>query len=302
MAPDAWAARETVDSIAAAVNGEIILNSEVRERWFQMNSMDRDSAAEQVKMKDALDTLVEEKLIIQFGKEKDVKPSAYEVDEAVADFRKRAAGQGVELDALLKQEGLTMERYRSMLGDQLIARKVVAMEVRSEVTVTDEDVDQYYKSHMELFSARPKARISHILKYLPKTATEADYAVALKEITAVRNEILAGLDFAEAARKYSEDPSKEKGGDLGEVVGGEMVPEFDKTAFSIKPGDVSEPVRTRFGWHLILVREKTEAATAPLEKVRGEIENRIFSELLVSHKNEWVKRIKKDALIDIRQN
>jgi hypothetical protein len=58
IAPDAGAARETVDSIAAAVNGKIILTSEVRERWFQMNSMDRDSAAEQVKMKDALDTLV----------------------------------------------------------------------------------------------------------------------------------------------------------------------------------------------------------------------------------------------------
>ncbi len=302
IAPDAGAARETVDSIAAAVNGEIILTSEVRERWFQMNSMDRNPSAEQVKMKDALETLVEEKLIIQFGKEKDVKPTPYEVDEAVEDFRKRAAGQGVELEALLKQEGLTMERYRSMIGDQLIARKVMAMEVRSEVTVTDEDVAQYYKSHMELFSGRPKARISHILKYLPKTATEADYANALKEITSVRNEILAGLDFAEAARKYSEDPSKEKGGDLGEVVGGEMVPEFDKTAFSLKPGEVSEPVRTRFGWHLILVKERTEATTAPFEKVRGEIENRIFSELLVSHKNEWIKRIKKDALIDVRQN
>jgi len=259
-------------------------------------------AAGTVKMKDALDTLVEEKLMIQFGKEKDVKPSSYEIDQAVESFRKRAEAQGADFEKLLKQEGLTIERYRSMIGDQLIARKVLNMEVRNEVHVSEEDIAQFYNSHKELFSGRPKAKISHILKYLGKTATMEDYSRALKEIIAIRKEILGGLDFAEAAKKYSEDPSRDVGGYLGEVTGGEMVEEFDKAAFALKPGEVSEPVRTRFGYHLILVSERLESAQIPLEKVKMEIENRIYSDLVISHKDEWMKRIKKDALIDIKLN
>jgi parvulin-like peptidyl-prolyl isomerase len=303
-APFAHAAhtREPVDSIAAAVNGEIILYSEVRERWFQMNSMSEDAAAGTVKMKDALDTLIEEKLIIQFGKDKDLKPTPYELDQAIDGFRKRAEAQGADFEKLLQQEGLTMERYRGMISDQMIARKVLTMEVRSSVHISEEDVTQYYNTHQDIFAGRPKAKISHILKYLPKTATEEDYAKAFKEITAVRDQIMAGLDFAEAAKKYSEDPSKDVGGDLGEVVSGQMVPEFDKAAFALKTGEVSAPVRSPFGWHLIKMTKMMESAPAPLEKVKGEIENRIYSGLVVSHKDEWMKRIKKDALIEIKLN
>jgi parvulin-like peptidyl-prolyl isomerase len=81
-----------------------------------------------------------------------------------------------------------------------------------------------------------------------------------------------------------------------------MVEEFDKAAFALKPGEVSEPVRSPFGYHLILVKERLESSVVPLEKVKAEIENRIYSDLVVSHKDEWMKRIKKDALIDIKLN
>lgn len=282
------------------MNGEIILLSEVRERMFQMNSLNQDPNASSTKLKEALDTLVEEKLIILFGKEKDVKNTSYEIDKAVEDFRGRAEAQGADFNASLERAGLTMERYRAMLGEQLIARKVLDMEVRNEVHISDDDVAQFYRQHADLFSARPKARISHILKYLKKTATEEDFADALKVITGIRKEITDGLDFAEAAKKYSEDPSRDTGGDLGEVVGGQMVPEFDKAAFALNPGEISQPIRTQFGWHLIKVFSKSGAEAAPMDKVKGEILNRIFMERFQTTKADWIKRIKKDALIDIK--
>jgi len=290
-----------VDSIAAEVNGEVILFSEVRERHFQMNAMAQDpSQKEKETMRTAMDTLIEEKLIIQYGKEKEVKITDQEVSQAIADFQTRSGTKGEDFDRLLERAGMTMARYRSMLNDQLIARKVISMEVRSQAQITEDDAREYFNTHKELFTDRPKTRMSHILKFLPKTATEADWNKALEEITAIRREVIGGLDFAEAAKKYSDDPSRDVGGDLGEVAQGEMVEEFDKVAFSLKPDVVSDPVRTQYGYHLIKVGHQSAPSEVAFEKVRGEIQNRIYSDLMQSVREDWIKRLKKDALIEIK--
>lgn len=295
-------ARETLDRIAAEVNGEIVLYSEVRERAFQMSSMGGTAQPDPKEfIKPALESLVDEKLIIQYGKEKEIKVTAMELDKAVEDFRKRTGAATMEdFSQMLTRAGLTMDGYRKMLGDQLLARKVISMEVRSQVQLSEDAVKDWYGEHKDLFTGRPKIRVSHILKYLPKTASDADWEKAAADIAAIRKEIADGLDFAEAAKKYSEDPSRDTGGDLGEVVKGEMVEEFDDVAFNLEPGVVSEPVRTQFGYHLIKVQYKGASEVAPLEKVRGEVENRMYAELVQTAREDWIRRVRKDALINIK--
>lgn len=301
-APVPARAEEAIDSIAAEVNGEIILLSEVKERQFQMRAMGVDEGLTGAALsRRALDGLIEEKLVIQFGKEKEeYKVAPAEIDQAVNDMKKRAEAQGGDIETLLARAGLTMERYRQTLKDQMLARKVIGNEVRNQVKIPEESAREYYEQHSAEFAGRRSARVSHILKYVPKKGTDADWQKAYNDISDLRDKIIAGLDFAEAAKENSDDPSRDTGGDLGEIVQGEMVKEFEDVAFALEPGMVSAPVRSPFGYHLIKVKYRLPATVAPFEKVKGEIENRLFGEMMQAVREDWLRRVKKDAFIDIK--
>ena len=301
-APAPARAEEPIDSIAAEVNGEIILLSEVKERQFQMRAMGADEGQAGAGLtRQALDSLIEEKLFIQFGKEKEeYKVGASEIDQAVNETKKRIEAQGADMETLLDRSGLTLERYRQMLKDQLLARKVMTNEVRSQVKIPEEAIREYYDQHRGEFVGRRSARVFHILKYVPKKGTDADWQKAYNDISELRDKIAAGLDFAEAAKEFSDDPSRDAGGDLGEIVQGEMVKEFEDVALAMEPGIVSAPVKSPFGYHLILVKNKLPVTVAPFEKVKGEIENKLFGEMIVAVRADWLRRVKKDAFIDIK--
>ncbi|MFQ5431809.1 MAG: peptidylprolyl isomerase, partial [Nitrospinota bacterium] len=242
----------------------------------------------------------DEKLIIQLGKEKEVDVSAREVDETAERFRKRVGASEEQFKELLAAEGMTMERYREMLKDQLLSRKVISREVQSQVKLTEDDITEYYEKQSEEFKTAPIIRARHILLVVNEDAGEARETAVLNEIRRIRQEIIDGLDFAEAAKKYSEGPSGPNGGGLGEVKPGMMVKPFEEAAFSLKPGEVSGPVRTRFGYHLIKVDSKKESKLRPLEEVRNEVEKRIYQKIVTEVRDDWIKRIKKGAFIDIK--
>ncbi len=112
---------------------------------------------------------------------------------------------------------------------------------------------------------------SHLLVLVPEGASADDDAAALEKVKALRSRILAGEDFAAVARESSNCPSRARGGSLGAFTRGVMVPEFEKAAFSQPVGVVGEPVRTEFGWHIILVTKREPARERRFEEVRGEL-------------------------------
>lgn len=296
-------AAETIDRIAAEVNGEIILYSEVREHLFQMKSAGgvADLSGKEAEAK-ALENLIDEKLIIQLGKEKELIVSQREVDATAERFRKRVGASKEQFEELLAKEGMTMERYKDMLKDQLMSRMVISREVQSQVKLTDDDINEYYEEHKMEFSSAPLIMARHILLIVPERGGEARETAVLNEIKRIRQEIIDGLDFGEAAIKYSEGPSGPNGGDLGEVAPGVMVKPFEEAAFALEPGEVSGPVRTQFGYHLIKIDSKIESKLRPLEEMKKEVENKIYQKLVVETRKEWIIRLKKDAFIDIKMD
>ena len=131
----------------------------------------------------------------------------------------------------------------------------LAQLVPGDVEVSDAEIREYYEAHAEEFEREPSARLS--LAYISKTPTAADTAAALERARELRAEILGGVDFAEVARRESGDPgSREAGGALGRFGRGQMVPAFEEAAWELPIGEVSEPVLTPFGYHLIEVEER----------------------------------------------
>ena len=136
----------------------------------------------------------------------------------------------------------------------------------SDVAVTDEEAQKYYDENKDAFAVPPTVSARHIL-----VGTE-------EEANKVKEEINTGLSFADAAKKYSQCPSKEQGGNLGEFSRGMMVPEFEKASFESEIGVLSEPVKTQFGYHLIIVDSKKEGSSKSFEEVKNNIVNELIKQ------------------------
>ena len=144
--------------------------------------------------------------------------------------------------------------------------------LRERVQVSPQDIQRYYEDNEQQYKQPEQVRASHILL---KTEGKDDAAVK-KQAEDLAKKAKAGADFAELAKKFSEDDSNNsKGGDLDFFGRGAMVPEFDQVAFAMKPGEVSDVVKTQFGYHVIKLTEKREASQRPLAEVQPQIEDQI---------------------------
>lgn len=150
---------------------------------------------------------------------------------------------------------------------------------RAEVKVPESQIREDYEDHAADYHQEQQVRARHILFGLKEDAPEADIARIRAEAEKVLAEAKSGKDFSELARKHSSDPSvQENGGDLGFFTRDRMVPEFSEVAFSLKPGELSELVRTPYGFHIIRIEEIQPEKNIPFEEVRGKIEARLQGE------------------------
>lgn len=149
----------------------------------------------------------------------------------------------------------------------------------SQVQVSPEEIRAYYEANLDRFVIAPTVEASHILIRVPEDADPAAVEKARERLQAILKQAHEGQDFAQLAKQYSEDEgTKDRGGALGAFAKEAMVPPFGEVAFATPPGQISEPVRTRFGWHLIQVAKHNEGRTRSLEEARDEIQNQIKAE------------------------
>ena len=159
-------------------------------------------------------------------------------------------------------------------------------ELADKITVDPAEVQRYYSSHQDSYRVQERAKVRHILISAPKPGPDGKIdQKALDDARAKAQDVLkqvkAGGDFAELAKKFSQDPgSKDKGGELGWIVKGQTVAEFEKTAFAQSKGQVSDPVQTSFGFHIIQTEDKEDAHLKPLAEVKPAIEASVKQEKL----------------------
>lgn len=150
----------------------------------------------------------------------------------------------------------------------------------SKITVSEEEIKEYYENNKEKFQEAEQVRAKHIL-----VDTE-------EEAKSIKDQIEGGLSFEEAAQNNSKCPSASNGGDLGFFTRGRMVPEFENAAFELNVGEVSAPVQTQFGFHLIKVEEKKEASVKSFEEVEQMIGGTVLQEKQASKYYELVEELK----------
>ncbi len=235
-----------------------------------------------------LESMIQSRLITQFVAAKKIKVEAGEVEKTIADIKKRLAEVGADMSAVLQSEGLTETTLRERISQEMAVEKYVKSEV------TDQNAEAYFNAHKGEFIV-PKVRASHILlAYEPQSPAEEKKA-ANDKIAAIRQEIVNGADFAEAARKYSACPSKEQGGDLDFFTREEMAKPFSDAAFSMKPGEISQPVETQFGVHLIKVTE-VNSGEVTFAEAKENVLNTLYQQTLEKAAEEQRKITKVEVV------
>lgn len=177
---------------------------------------------------------------------------------------------GFHLFSKMAEENKIKEsrEYKETLAkmENELASHMAATSVIDKVTLTEEEAKAYFDANPNQFISEKQVRAKHIL---------VEKEVQAKEIL---SEIKAGKSFEDAAKEYSTCPSKEKGGDLGYFKKGQMVPEFEKAAFEGAVGEITGPIKTQFGYHLILVEDKKEEQAVSFEDIRENLMEKLLNQ------------------------
>ncbi len=188
------------------------------------------------------------------------------------------------------------------ITNAVLAQEYMRREMGTTAKVTDAEAKKYYEAHKADFKEPEAVKARHILIKVPSGADKKTWEAARKKAEDIRNRLEKGADFSKLAKKYSDDPgTKNKGGELGFFPKGRMVPGFEKAAFSLKPGEISNPVKTTFGYHIIQVQEKRPASQKKFAAVEAQIRQKLMREKEKQYNDELMKRLKAKYKVTINK-
>jgi len=307
LLPPAAPAR-VVDRVAATVNAEVIMQSELEEAaeiyTRQMDKMQERGFSEAEKTalrRRVLEELIDRKLMEGHARELGIAASEEEINRAIEDVLVRAKINQEQLLNALAHDGMRYEEYRGQIRDQIVKAKMIHREISARVNIKDTEIEGYYLDHAEEFRSAKGVVLSHILLPLPANPAAAQVAAGREEAERIRREILDGLKFAEAATRYSRDASAAQSGRLGFFREGDLGPEMEQAVARLAEGELSPPVQSPLGIHLILLEERTTGDLRPLEKVQEQIREKLYEEAAERQFEEWRKELRRKAHVEVFQ-
>jgi peptidyl-prolyl cis-trans isomerase SurA len=299
---------ELVDKIAAVVNSDLITLSDVEARAAPELARQRPDpdptrrAAEREELlKRALDSLISDKLLEAQIKEFNIEVTDSEIDLSLDEVKKQNNLTNERFESALADEGYTMASYRAFLKKSVAKSKLVNLKVRSKLKISDEDLKAEYARYAHDEAQDAEVHCRHILVQLPAKPTPEQVEAARLKATALAAEARKpGMDFADLARKRSEGPSAADGGDLGFFRRGVMVAEFERPAFTLPVGSISDPIRTKFGWHVLKVVERRALAAPSFDEVKEELRQKMLTSQLDKYTQQYVQELRAAAAVEVK--
>jgi len=274
LAQGAASTARPVDHIAAVVNQDVVAASEVQQRIERLREEVRrrgDVLDMEALRKQALESLIEERVLVTHAREFGARVDEAELDRVVGNV---AAQNRLTMDQLmerLKAEGIDYRRFRENLRDQIMSERVREREVQGRIRVTDGEIDKYLEEQRAKASGNPQLNIAQVLVSVPEGASEAVLAERRARAEAALARIKGGEDFAKVAREISEDGNKAAGGMIGLRQADRLPDEFVNVVKPLKDGDVApQLLRTGAGFHVIkLVQRISPAASGKAMQTRA---------------------------------
>ncbi|MEK6558558.1 MAG: peptidylprolyl isomerase [Planctomycetota bacterium] len=279
--------------VVATVNGENITQKEVDKIFKRFGNQIGEDQIPAV-TKQILDGLITQKILLQFIKDNKIEASQAEVDAELNKIR-----EDVKVNPALKDKTLeeVLESHGGSIDDM---KKDIIISLSLEKYfgkgLDDQKVKAYFEQNKAAYDGT-EVKASHVLIDTRQMKTDAELSQAKEKINKIKAEVDAGKDFAEAAKQYSDCPSKERGGDLGFIKRkGQVVEPFAAKAFELKAGEVSAPIKTNFGYHIIKVTEIKKGTDVNFDDIKADVKQDMMSESA----SILLLQLKQNAKIDIK--
>ena len=249
-------------------------------------------------LRGALDQLITYHLLSQESKTRGLKIEESEIDAKMAQLKAQFPTQDA-FEKALKDRGMTVDSLRQDARVDISVTKLMDAEVATMPGPSDAEAKDFYAKNPDKFKEEESVRASPILIRVDEKADPAAKKKARAEIDAVLKQVKAGGDFAKLAQQHSQDGSASQGGDLNYFTKGQMVGPFDKVAFELKPGQVSDIVTTQFGYHIIKVVDHKAGRTVPFEEAQVKIKEFLAGQKKQQHADSFIEGLKKKSKIEV---
>jgi len=282
----ATASAEVIDRIVGSVDGEPITLYELQQyRDKQLAAMPNVS---QATPEEILQALITEKCLAREIIARGIRVRDEDIDRYIDRIKQQNKVDEAGLKQALAQQGMDYGKYREQIKKEIEKVQLLNREIRGKVNVTPEDVTRYYQAHKVDYEQPGGVKLRQITMKLSPDAPDEIVKTITERLQGVRQRALKGEDFAALAKEVSEDPLGPEGGDLGEVQPTKLVPEFESAVGKLKEGEISEPIRTKVGLHLIKLEKVIEVGYRPESEVAADIKDKLYNEALDERYKRWL--------------
>jgi peptidyl-prolyl cis-trans isomerase C len=298
-------AQVPVSDFAATVNGAGISRAKLRaqiditmqQRGMSYGGFKSPEIFDEIQ-KEVLDQLIAQELLWQEAERREHVAAEEEVDQVLTEIKTNFDSEQAFLFRI-EAGGFTGETYREDLKHQISVRHMVIEDIAAGITVSDDEISEFYNENQERMKPPLEIRARHILIGLDPGADEAGRKGARREIERLLDEARRGADFATLAEAHSDDGSALQGGDLGFFGRGQMVAPFEAAAFALEPGEISDVVETQFGYHIIKVEERRGGGVLAQHAVADRIREHLEQLEVQSRLNALVEALRAAGDVEI---
>ena len=296
-----------LDRIVAVVNSDVITLSELEEAVdAQMRQADLGMSPEerlkkrQFAMSEGLELLISERLIEQEGAKRNLSVDEGDVDARISAMKSQQGWDDPTFQRYLLSQGLTLESLKATIRKQLLKQRVVGYVLGSKVQVSEADLRAYYREKIGELRENFELEAAHILLKVPQGATVADESAVRHRARELSARLRSGEDFYALAKKYSEGPAAVQGGRLGRVRKGFLEKSLETAFFRQEVGQPSAPVRSSFGYHLILVSARYPLPVPSYDELARQLNAELQRIRIDREMKSWVQTLRDKSFVEVR--
>ena len=301
LGTSAPASGRLVNRVIAVVDGYPITLHQYQQYILHNTGGQRVGALDEEQKKDILDGLITDTLISMQAQQLGLNVTRQDVQAYMEQIMEANDLDESTLLAALAKQGLDEQGYRNQVRRELLKNQLVSRDIRQKVNITDEDVERFYKENPEQFSVPAAVELSHILFLIPPGASADTMAAVSEKARSAHLRLVSGESFAKVAREMSEAPDGPDGGKLGRIKKGQMMPEIERVAFVLPAGEVSHPVRSPVGMHILKVDSRENPDLVPMDQIQEQVRERLYADAIQERFDNWADEdLREDHVIDIR--
>jgi peptidyl-prolyl cis-trans isomerase SurA len=318
-APAATNDATVVEEIIVRVNSSIISRSDLKHSEEQLaaeqTKQDPNSATESApQQKDLLRDLIDSRLLAQKADELGISADT-DVIKRLDELRKQMHAESMEdLEKAAQAQGVSFEEFKANLKETILTQKVIQQEVGGHITVSQQEIQDFYNQHKSEMQRPEEVRLSEIListqqltsaktangQPAPPLSDDEMVAQAKTKADALYAQLQKGASFEDLAKANSNGPTSAAGGDLEYFKRGTLSKQLEDQVFALKMGQFTEPIRTNQGWVILKVTEHQSEGVPPLKEVEPQIQERLYMSKMQPALREYLTKLRENAYIDIK--